>query len=88
MPKTVDHDEYRKELLQECFDLFGRMGFSNATMRLSCFRKLPAPRALPWLVSRSASGGLGLSCGLKHWLIRPHAGLTIVTHEIHLTNIH
>jgi AcrR family transcriptional regulator len=33
MPKTVDHDEYRKELLQKCFDLFGRMGFSNATMR-------------------------------------------------------
>jgi AcrR family transcriptional regulator len=33
MPKTVDHDEYRKELLQKCFDLFGRMGFSNVTMR-------------------------------------------------------
>jgi AcrR family transcriptional regulator len=33
MPKTVDHDEYRRELLQKCFDLFGRMGFSNATMR-------------------------------------------------------
>jgi AcrR family transcriptional regulator len=33
MPKTVDHDEYRKELLQKCFDLFGRKGFSNVTMR-------------------------------------------------------
>jgi AcrR family transcriptional regulator len=33
MPKTVDHGEYRKELLRKCFDLFGRVGFSNATMR-------------------------------------------------------
>lgn len=33
MPKNVDHDEYRKELLQKCFDLFGREGFSNVTMR-------------------------------------------------------
>jgi AcrR family transcriptional regulator len=33
MPKTVDHDAYRKELLRKCFDLFGRRGFSNVTMR-------------------------------------------------------
>ena len=33
MPKTVDHDAYRKELLKRCFDLFGRKGFSNVTMR-------------------------------------------------------
>ena len=33
MPKTVDHDAYRKELLEKCFDLFGRHGFSNVTMR-------------------------------------------------------
>ena len=33
MPKTVDHEAYRKELLEKCFDLFGRKGFSNVTMR-------------------------------------------------------
>jgi len=33
MPKTVDHDAYRKELLKNCFDLFGRHGFNNVTMR-------------------------------------------------------
>ncbi len=33
MPKTVDHDEYRKELLESCFALFCSKGYSNVTMR-------------------------------------------------------
>ncbi len=33
MPKTVDHDAYRKELLGKCFALFSRKGYSNVTMR-------------------------------------------------------
>ena len=33
MPKIVDHDEYRKELLERCFGIFSRKGFSNVTMR-------------------------------------------------------
>ncbi len=33
MPKTVDHDAYRAELLERCCELFGRKGFSNVTMR-------------------------------------------------------
>jgi len=33
MPKLVDHDEYRKELLEKCFSIFSRKGFSNVTMR-------------------------------------------------------
>lgn len=33
MPKIVDHDEYRRELLQKCFSIFCRKGFANVTMR-------------------------------------------------------
>ena len=33
MPKIVDHDEYRKELLEKCFDLFSSRGYANVTMR-------------------------------------------------------
>lgn len=33
MPKIVDHDAYRKELLGKCFALFSRKGYSNVTMR-------------------------------------------------------
>ena len=33
MPKLVDHDEYRKELLDKCFSIFARKGFSSVTMR-------------------------------------------------------
>lgn len=33
MPKLVDHDEYRRELLAGCFELFSRRGYDNVTMR-------------------------------------------------------
>lgn len=33
MPKIVDHDQYRKELLNKCFDLFANKGYSTITMR-------------------------------------------------------
>ncbi|NMG10721.1 TetR/AcrR family transcriptional regulator [Brasilonema sp. UFV-L1] len=33
MPKIVDHDQYRKELLSKCFDLFAQRGYSAITMR-------------------------------------------------------
>ncbi len=33
MPKIVDRDEYRKEMLSKCFELFSRKGYSNITMR-------------------------------------------------------
>ncbi|HNR87664.1 MAG TPA: TetR/AcrR family transcriptional regulator [Spirochaetota bacterium] len=33
MPKLVDHDEYRRELLEKCFSIFTRKGFSGVTMR-------------------------------------------------------
>lgn len=33
MPKLVDHDVYRKELLDKCFSIFTRKGFSGVTMR-------------------------------------------------------
>ena len=33
MPKIVDRDRYRKELLQKCFDLFARKGYGSLTMR-------------------------------------------------------
>lgn len=33
MPKIVDHDQYRKELLSKCFDLFAQKGYSAITMR-------------------------------------------------------
>ncbi len=33
MPKIVDHDQYRKELLSKSFDLFAKKGYSAITMR-------------------------------------------------------
>lgn len=33
MPKIVDHDRYRRELLEKCFHLFSRKGYSQVTMR-------------------------------------------------------
>lgn len=34
MPKIVDHDLYRKELLSKCFNLFAEKGYASITMRL------------------------------------------------------
>lgn len=33
MPKVVDHDQYRKELLQGCLELFAERGYGSITMR-------------------------------------------------------
>ena len=33
MPKIVDRDRYRKELLSKCFDLFADKGYGSVTMR-------------------------------------------------------
>ncbi|OYD94710.1 TetR family transcriptional regulator [Nostoc sp. 'Peltigera membranacea cyanobiont' 210A] len=33
MPKIVDHEQYRKELLDKCFDLFAQKGYASITMR-------------------------------------------------------
>lgn len=33
MPKIVNHDQYRKQLLSKCFDLFAEKGYSSITMR-------------------------------------------------------
>lgn len=33
MPKIVDHDQYRRELLMKSFDLFAQKGYSSITMR-------------------------------------------------------
>jgi AcrR family transcriptional regulator len=33
MPKIVDHELYRKELLSKCYDLFAEKGYSAITMR-------------------------------------------------------
>jgi AcrR family transcriptional regulator len=33
MPKIVDHDCYRQELLGKCFDLFAAKGYGSITMR-------------------------------------------------------
>jgi len=33
MPKIVDHDQYRKELLMKSFDLFAQKGYSSITVR-------------------------------------------------------
>ncbi|MEM9815968.1 MAG: TetR/AcrR family transcriptional regulator [Cyanobacteria bacterium P01_D01_bin.6] len=33
MPKIVDHDRYRRELLAQCLSLFAEKGFSAVTMR-------------------------------------------------------
>jgi AcrR family transcriptional regulator len=36
MPKIVDHDAYREELLEKCFNLFSRKGFHNVSTREIC----------------------------------------------------
>jgi AcrR family transcriptional regulator len=33
MPKSVDHIQYRKELLNKCFNLFAEKGYGSITMR-------------------------------------------------------
>ncbi|MEH2194377.1 MAG: TetR/AcrR family transcriptional regulator [Nostoc sp.] len=33
MPKIVDHEQYSKELLDKCFDLFAQKGYGSITMR-------------------------------------------------------
>lgn len=33
MPKIVDHENYRKQLLMQCFQLFAQKGYSAITMR-------------------------------------------------------
>jgi AcrR family transcriptional regulator len=33
MPKIVNHEQYRKELLAKCFDLFAQKGYGSITMR-------------------------------------------------------
>lgn len=33
MPKIVDHDQYRRELLSRCFDLIAEKGYAAITMR-------------------------------------------------------
>lgn len=33
MPKIVDHDQYRKQLLSKCFDLFAEKSYASITMR-------------------------------------------------------
>lgn len=33
MPKIVNHEQYRKELLSKCFDLFAQKGYGSITMR-------------------------------------------------------
>ncbi len=33
MPKIVDHENYRKQLLNNCFEIFAEKGYSSVTMR-------------------------------------------------------
>ncbi len=33
MPKIVDRERYRKQLLQQSFELFAEIGYGNITMR-------------------------------------------------------
>ncbi|MEW5733999.1 MAG: TetR/AcrR family transcriptional regulator [Thermodesulfobacteriota bacterium] len=33
MPKIVNHDQYREQLLKSCYDLFAEKGYSSVTMR-------------------------------------------------------
>lgn len=33
MPKVVDHEQYRKELLYKCFDVFASKGYASITTR-------------------------------------------------------
>jgi AcrR family transcriptional regulator len=58
MPKIVDHDQYRKELLTKCFDLFARKGYASVTMRQiaqeigvstgTLYHYFPSKQALFW----------------------------------------
>ncbi|MGD1855533.1 MAG: TetR/AcrR family transcriptional regulator [Leptolyngbyaceae cyanobacterium] len=36
MPKIVDSEQYRKEILRKCFDLFAEKGYANVTTRQLC----------------------------------------------------
>jgi AcrR family transcriptional regulator len=33
MPKIINHEKYREEMILKCFELFGKKGFINVTMR-------------------------------------------------------
>ncbi|MBF0451713.1 MAG: TetR/AcrR family transcriptional regulator [Candidatus Magnetomorum sp.] len=33
MPKIVDHDQHREQMILDCFELFSKKGFNNVTMR-------------------------------------------------------
>ena len=33
MPKVIDSEQYRKEILRKCFDLFAEKGYANVTTR-------------------------------------------------------
>jgi AcrR family transcriptional regulator len=58
MPKIVDHDQYRKELLTKCFDLFAAKGYGAVTMRQiakelgvstgTLYHYFPSKQALFW----------------------------------------
>ncbi|MUL35751.1 TetR/AcrR family transcriptional regulator [Gloeocapsopsis dulcis] len=58
MPKIVDHDQYRKELLTKCFDLFANKGYASVTMRQiaqeigvstgTLYHYFPSKQALFW----------------------------------------
>ncbi|MES1026507.1 TetR/AcrR family transcriptional regulator [Gloeocapsa sp. BRSZ] len=58
MPKIVDHDQYRKELLTKCFDLFATQGYGAVTMRQiakelgvstgTLYHYFPSKQALFW----------------------------------------
>ncbi|PIG94063.1 TetR/AcrR family transcriptional regulator [Gloeocapsopsis sp. IPPAS B-1203] len=58
MPKIVDHDQYRKELLTKCFDLFATKGYASVTMRQiaqeigvstgTLYHYFPSKQALFW----------------------------------------
>ncbi|PPS41557.1 TetR/AcrR family transcriptional regulator [Chroococcidiopsis sp. TS-821] len=58
MPKIVDRDQYRKELLTKCFDLFATKGYGAVTMRQiakeigvstgTLYHYFPSKQALFW----------------------------------------
>lgn len=58
MPKIVDHDQYRKELLTKCFNLFATKGYASVTMRQiakeigvstgTLYHYFPSKQALFW----------------------------------------
>ena len=33
MPKIVDHEQHREQMILDCFELFSKQGFNNVTMR-------------------------------------------------------